>query len=536
MKFSSFGLMAGLAASVLAEDLLFVDVFEYEEYNEAITTLGMTAKVVTETDWRAMTTADFASYKAIVLADPSCSSDPTILQFLVDTKDVWGPAVEGNMVLIGTDPSFHFSAQRGAGVLIDNAIKFSAAGKSSTGASQTGLYFALSCYYNSVDTATVDTLSYFGTFGVRGNLDCYNEAHIVASSPALAGLADADLSNWSCSVHEAFSVYPSVGINGFQALAIAQDIIGDGSQTFGDGTIGLPYIISRGATPAGCGNGKWESAFGEECDDGSSNGTPGDACSISCKCLSGKPKGDGTCLSPPSNTTSSSSSSYSPSGSPTPYPNSTIITTATIVETTTFCPAPYVTPSVPPKSIIGVEIIVIIEIIVDCTTIGETTITSTTTSACSTLHKPIFATSSVGYPCYVCELSREGLPCPSSSFITASVTTCSAPPPSYTPALPVVLPCSTCLPYTLSTCPAFTIPASSSVYIVPAPTVESHVHNQESTYTFVPSTVVSKTAAASVSVTAKGTATTLPFTGGAGKKEVGFGVAAAMAGAVAFAL
>lgn len=93
--------MAGLAASVLAEDLLFVDVFEYEEYNEAITTLGMTAKVVTETDWRAMTTADFASYKAIVLADPSCSGDPTILQFLVDTKNVWGPAVEGNMVLIG---------------------------------------------------------------------------------------------------------------------------------------------------------------------------------------------------------------------------------------------------------------------------------------------------------------------------------------------------------------------------------------------------------------------------------------------------
>lgn len=217
--------------------------------------------------------------------------------------------------------------------MIDNAIKFSAAGKSSTGVSQTGLYFALSCYYNSVDTATVDTLSYFGNFGVRGNLACYNEVHIVASSPALGGLADADLSNWSCSVHEAFSVYPSVGVNGFQALAIAQDIIGDGSQTFGDGTIGLPYIISRGATPAGCGNGKWESTFGEECDDGSSNGAPGDACSISCKCLSGRPKGDGTCLPPLSNTTSSSSP-YSPSGSPKPYANSTVTTTATVVETT----------------------------------------------------------------------------------------------------------------------------------------------------------------------------------------------------------
>ncbi|CZR67440.1 related to glucan 1,4-alpha-glucosidase [Phialocephala subalpina] len=501
MKFSSFGLMAGLAVSALAEDLLFVDVFEYEEYNEAITTLGMTAKVVTETDWRAMTTADFASYKAIVLADPSCSSDPTILEFLVDTKDVWGPAVEGNMVLIGTDPSYHFSSEPGAGALIDNAIKFSAAGKSSTGVSQTGLYFALSCYYDSVDTATVDTLSYFGTFGVRGNLDCYNKAHIVASSPALGGLADADLSDWSCSVHEAFSVYPSVGVNGFQALAIAQDIIGDGSQTFGDGTIGLPYIISRGATPAGCGNGKWESAFGEECDDGSSNGTPGDACSLSCKCLSGRPKGDGTCLPSLSNTTSSSSS-YSPS--PTRYANSTVITTATVVETTTFCPAPYVTPTVPDKTIIGVEIIVIIEIIVDCTTSGEITSES-----------PFLPT------------------------VCTAANIMQSPQPPRPPALRCTNPSS---PHPVPDTHATS--ANSQKKVTPAPHPPSspphHVHEQESTYVFTPSTsvatVTSKTAAASVSVTAKASGTVVPFTGGAGRQEVGFGVAAAVAGVVAFAL
>jgi cysteine-rich repeat protein len=145
----------------------------------------------------------------------------------------------------------------------------------------------------------------FGDFTVRGNLDCYNVAHIVASSPALGSLDDAALSDWSCSVHEAFSQYPSLGINGFQALAIAKDIIGDGSQTFGDGTIGLPYIISRGATPAGCGDGKWDEALGEECDDG--NTIDGDGCSLSCKCESGRPKGDGTCLPPLSNTTTSSS-------------------------------------------------------------------------------------------------------------------------------------------------------------------------------------------------------------------------------------
>jgi len=36
------------SATVLAEDVLFVDVFKYKEYSEAIGTLGLTAKVVTE--------------------------------------------------------------------------------------------------------------------------------------------------------------------------------------------------------------------------------------------------------------------------------------------------------------------------------------------------------------------------------------------------------------------------------------------------------------------------------------------------------
>jgi hypothetical protein len=211
----------------------------------------------------------------------------------------------------GTDPSNHFSAQPGAGVLIDNAIKFAASGQSSAGGISTGFYMALAHYYDSVDTGNLSSLSYFGEFDMRGNLDCYNEAHLVASSPALGTLDDAALSNWSCSVHEAFSSYPSTGANGFEALAIAKDIIGLGSQTFGDGTVGLPYIISRGASPAGCGDGKFDPSLGEQCDYGNATG-----CSVNCQCISGLPKGDGTCLpAPGSNSTSNSSQpTYSPTG------------------------------------------------------------------------------------------------------------------------------------------------------------------------------------------------------------------------------
>jgi cysteine-rich repeat protein len=200
--------------------------------------------------------------------------------------------------------------------LINNSIKFAASGKSLSGASNTGLYFSLSQYYDNTLVATVEALSYFGTFEVRGQLSCYDKVHIVASSPAIDTLTDAYLSNWSCSVHEAFSAYPSVGINGFQAIAIADGVVFPGTQTYGDGHSGLPYIITRGATPAGCGDGKWDGAVGEECDDG--NVVDGDGCSKSCKCESGLPKGDGTCF--PSNTTIQ----VQPSGSvkPSGYTNS----------------------------------------------------------------------------------------------------------------------------------------------------------------------------------------------------------------------
>jgi hypothetical protein len=70
---------------------------------------------------------------------------------------------------------------------------------------------------------------------------CWNDAHIVATHPALDGLTDANLSNWSCSVHEAFDSVPS----GFLTLAIAEGA-GPSQTTFPDGSVGTPYILARG--------------------------------------------------------------------------------------------------------------------------------------------------------------------------------------------------------------------------------------------------------------------------------------------------
>src|SRR5205085_12558488 len=104
---------------------------------------------------------------------------------------------------------------------------------------KTGAFISLSCYYHGTAANTpvplLDGLG-AGPFTVTG-VGCFNDAHIVATSDALTGLTDATLSNWSCSVHEAFDSWPTLA---FDVLAIAK-----GTPTVvytaPDGTAGTPY-------------------------------------------------------------------------------------------------------------------------------------------------------------------------------------------------------------------------------------------------------------------------------------------------------
>jgi hypothetical protein len=196
----------------------------------------------------------------------------------------------------------------------------------------------------------------------------------------------------------------------------------------------------------------------------------------------------------------------------------------------TFCPAPYVTPTAPEVYIIGVEVIIIIDIIESCTTIDLTsTVTEYITTTCSSLNKPIWNTELPGYPCYSCALSSAGISY--SGFITATTTTCSSPPASYTPSPPTLIPCKTCLPYTLSTCPAYTVVPSETVYVVTATEASPHVHVQtpsttSSTIVYLPS----------ATPTVKSNSTLLTYTGAAGRVEVGLMAVAGLVGGFAFLL
>lgn len=236
------------------------------------TAQGLTPVVVDAITWSAMTTAEFASYRAIIFGDPTCAAGTApSLTPAIDNRTEWSPAINGNVIIAGSDEVFH-KFLPGATQLSYNMIEFA-----SDIPTKTGLMLSLSCYYYSAGAGTsISVLDQIGNFTVRGVYG-YDDVHIVAVHPALAGTTDTTLSNWGNSVHEVIDGYPA----SFLPLAIARNATGTGYTTFADGSAGVPYIIARGETlsPILCGNGILEDT--EQCDDG--NVENNDGCSAQCK-------------------------------------------------------------------------------------------------------------------------------------------------------------------------------------------------------------------------------------------------------------
>jgi cysteine-rich repeat protein len=264
----SSGLAAGAATpnTVLILETSVVGGYSSLEA-ETAAALGFDVEVASAADWAAKSTADFNTYRAIVLGDPSCGGLSSIAAAEANAA-TWGPAVEGNVVVVGTDPKYH--AGIGGAQLTEGAIKFAAAEPGATGA-----YISLSCYYSGVLVSTpVPVLAPFGSFMVRGS-GGYNDAHKVADHPALAGITDAVLSNWNASIHNVFDSFPA----SFIPLAIAENVADPSALKFPDGSWGVPYILAFGAEAKLCGNSVLDP--GEQCDDG--NYVSGDGCSEACQ-------------------------------------------------------------------------------------------------------------------------------------------------------------------------------------------------------------------------------------------------------------
>jgi hypothetical protein len=222
---------------------------------------GWGVTVVDGATWDSMTAAEFSSYQLIVLGDPTCGSSvgpdggtPEELAPAVSNESTWAPIVDGSIIIIGTDPIFHYGDggdHLGAGVLVSHGLAYAGA---QTG--ETGLYLDLSCYYNNgssspMDSPILDGLEAgFTVFSANG---CTDSIHVVASAQQLLGITDADLSNWGCSVHEYLGTWPS----DFVPFALDTSVPGTVSNPPGDcpnppftpsdGTSpGCPYIVARG--------------------------------------------------------------------------------------------------------------------------------------------------------------------------------------------------------------------------------------------------------------------------------------------------
>ena len=220
-----------IAAEQTGEKMLIFGPTDTPALRQAATNAGFLPEVVSAAAWGEMTTADFRAYRALLIGDPFCSGVDTVAAATANAS-VWGAAVDGSVIIDGTDPVLH-----GRDLFTDAAVRF--AGSS---AGRTGAYVSLSCYYDSADGLTpVPLLDAFDPGGFTAkSAECFDEAHIVADHPALTGITDEYLSDWSCSVHESFVSWP----DDFLVLAITLN--SGSSYTAPDGTIGTPYILARG--------------------------------------------------------------------------------------------------------------------------------------------------------------------------------------------------------------------------------------------------------------------------------------------------
>ncbi|MEX2546446.1 MAG: PKD domain-containing protein, partial [Chloroflexota bacterium] len=202
------------------------------EYAEAVK-LGLVPRIVTNPEWQALTTADFAGYRAIVFGD-SRSSDPFLMNLAAANGSTWGPAITGNIIAFGGDAAVH--ASRGGADMINRLIQFAIEQPGKTGA----VVLLGQYYYNVGANTPVAVLDVMrpGEFRIQG-AGCFEPARFTASHPAFVGLTDANLLGWGCVVHEVFNLWPS----DFVVITAAA---GFGTYVNTDGTVGQPHIVAIG--------------------------------------------------------------------------------------------------------------------------------------------------------------------------------------------------------------------------------------------------------------------------------------------------
>jgi Ca2+-binding RTX toxin-like protein len=210
---------------------------------------GHTVTVASESQWAAMTTAQFAAFDALVIAEEDCDSDETLLNTVLNTRTTWSPAVTGNITLHTFDAIQHEEGEYAE--FIANSINFAASPSAGT-----GLFFGLGCYFEGDgDAQDLTLMDQFGSFVIDG--DSGDVINILQPThPVMSGITNAGLSGWSNSVHQHFVSFPT----SFQALAEDTEVDPD-----------RPVVLARTVPPPApeplptC-KGKTATVFGDSSD------------------------------------------------------------------------------------------------------------------------------------------------------------------------------------------------------------------------------------------------------------------------------
>lgn len=102
MKISSVISLTVLATTAVSQNVASVLIYGSagSEEDKAATDFGYNTTIVTDSEWANMSTVDFALYDAVIV--PDLNTDYiTSLDFLNKSKDIWSPAITGNIIIIG---------------------------------------------------------------------------------------------------------------------------------------------------------------------------------------------------------------------------------------------------------------------------------------------------------------------------------------------------------------------------------------------------------------------------------------------------
>ncbi|MBL9173783.1 MAG: hypothetical protein JNL10_09635 [Verrucomicrobiales bacterium] len=126
---------------------------------------------VASKDWLLQSTAAFAAFDAIVIGDLASPNNGADWEAAILSRSIWGPAVNGNVIIFGGDPENHAQSSMssaGATAIIQNGIRYAA----DVGASHTtGLLITLS-HAGATEGSPVDP----GKLGLRMDLCGCKEA------------------------------------------------------------------------------------------------------------------------------------------------------------------------------------------------------------------------------------------------------------------------------------------------------------------------------------------------------------------------